>query len=76
MLYQNIGIKILQEKMINTTKSDLRKMMQFTPLLSVEVEMSFNQFKFLPNDYRICLSEKNIESVKMIMLTIKHPVFP
>ena len=62
--------------MTNTTKYDLRKRMQFTPLLLIEVKMSFNQFRYLPNDCRICLSEKNIESIKVIMLTIKHPVFP
>ena len=53
--------------MTNTTDFAFRKSMQFTTLVPVEVEMSFSQYKYLLIDHRICLIEKNIEIIKMIM---------
>ena len=67
ILEKNTGLTKLREKLTSSADLDYKHRVEYLPLVSVDVERSFSQYKCVLTERRTFLGDDNIEMMNIIM---------
>ena len=66
-LEKNYGLSVFHEKIFNGVNYTFKQQVYFAPLVTVDVERSFSQYKYILNDRRTPLTEESREQLNILM---------
>lgn len=66
-LSKNTGFNLFISKFEDSNDYSFKQRVQYAPLVTVDVERSFSQYKYILNDRRTNLSPENIERLNVLM---------
>ena len=70
-LENNPGLSSFIEKFKNGNEYEFKQNVKFAPLVTVDVERSFSQYKYILSDRRTRLTDENIERLNIVMFDQK-----